>query len=510
MLILLGLLCLYTGLYVARTYWRLRHFPGPLVARFTDLGRLWWVKTSRSHHHHMGLHSRYGQYVRLGPNMISISDPDAIPLVYPIRPGVPKSDFYRSMMPYTRKGRSLPLVFNTRDEDLHKRLKTPIAHLYSLSNILTFEAFVDQVLEILFRQFEERFVPDQAPFNLGNWLQYFAFDVMGTMSFSRRYGFLEKGRDDTGLLSAIWAFMKAAAPVTQMPWVDLVWNKNPFIALFRATPAQPILNVVLSRINDRRNELYSTTSTPEKVNERDFLSRFMHIQSNSDTIPPWAVTAWSFSNVIAGSDTTAVAMKTLWYNLLLHPATMHRLRKELVQAQQQSKLSHPFPAWNEISGLPYLNACVNEALRIHPPFCLPFERIVPAEGMTIGDHFFPGGTVIGMNPWVINRHRPTFGEDADAWRPERWLEDPARTRQMENTLLSFGAGRRVCLGKNIALLELKKLTSALVLHYELEIVNPEKFQSQNFFFFKQEGLYAAVKRRSAGSPELYPDDAVPH
>lgn len=47
-------------------------------------------------------------------------------------------------------------------------------------------------------------------------------------------------------------------------------------------------------------------------------------------------------------------------------------------------------------------------------------------------------------------------------------------------------------------------------YVQLEIVNPEKFQSQNFFFFKQEGLYAAVKRRSAGSPELYPDDAVPH
>ncbi|KAB8258857.1 cytochrome P450 [Aspergillus pseudonomiae] len=413
-------------------------------------------------------------------------------------------------MPYTRKGRSLPLVFNTRDEDLHKRLKTPIAHLYSLSNILTFETFVDQVLEILFRQLEERFVPGQVAFDLGNWLQYFAFDVMGTMSFSRRYGFLEKGRDDTGLLSAIWAFMKAAAPVTQMPWVDLVWNKNPVVALFRATPAQPILNVVLSRINERREELSNTMSTLEKVNEKDFLSRFMHIQSDSDAIPPWAVTAWSFSNVIAGSDTTAVAMKTLWHNLLLHPVTMHRLRKELVQAQQQSKLSSPFPAWSEISGLPYLNACVNEALRIHPPFCLPFERVVPAEGMTIGDHFFPGGTVIGMNPWVINRHQPTFGEDADAWRPERWLENPVRTRQMENALLSFGAGRRVCLGKNIALLELKKLTSALMLHYELEIVNPEKFQSQNFFFFKQEGLYAAVKRRSASSPELYPDDVIHH
>lgn len=72
-----------------------------------------------------------------------------------------------------------------------------------------------------------------------------------------------------------------------MPWLDLVWNKNPIIALFRATPAQPILEVVLSRINERREEFYNTESKLENVNERDFLSRFMHIQSNSDTIPPW-------------------------------------------------------------------------------------------------------------------------------------------------------------------------------------------------------------------------------
>ncbi|KAF7591329.1 hypothetical protein BBP40_001653 [Aspergillus hancockii] len=194
-------------------------------------------------------------------------------------------------------------------------------------------------------------------------------------------------------------------------------------------------------------------------------------------------------------------MKTLWYNLLLHPATKCRLREELLLAQQQSKLARPFPAWNEVSGLPYLNACITEALRIHPPFCLPFERVVPAEGLTIGGHFFPEGTVIGMSPWVINRDRATFGDDADAWRPERWLEDPVRSRKMENALLSFGAGRRVCLGRNIALLELKKLTSALVLNYELEIIDPEKFQTQNFFFFKQEGLYATIKRRMDSSLE---------
>lgn len=72
-----------------------------------------------------------------------------------------------------------------------------------------------------------------------------------------------------------------------MPWVDLVWNKNPLVAFFRLTPAQPIMNVVLSRINERREDLRNRASFLEKVDEKDFLSRFMCIQAESDTIPPW-------------------------------------------------------------------------------------------------------------------------------------------------------------------------------------------------------------------------------
>jgi cytochrome P450 len=56
--------------------------------------------------------------------------------------------------------------------------------------------------------------------------------------------------------------------------------------------------------------------------------------------------------------------------------------------------------------------------------------------MSVAGHFFPEATVIGINPWVINRHKPTFGEDADAWRPERWLCDRESRRKMDQTNLT--------------------------------------------------------------------------
>lgn len=117
-------------------------------------------------------------------------------------------------MPYIRARSSLPLVFNTRDEELHKRLKSPIAPLFSLSSVLTFEKSIDQMLAILFNELDKRYARPRQICNLGDWLQFFAFEVMGAITFSKTYGFLEQGRDENGMLGALWDFSKKTAPVS--------------------------------------------------------------------------------------------------------------------------------------------------------------------------------------------------------------------------------------------------------------------------------------------------------
>lgn len=116
---------------------------------------------------------------------------------------------------------------------------------------------------------------------------------------------------------------------------------------------------------------------------------------------------------------------------------MKRLREELIEADRIHKLTRPFPEWEQICELPYLDACINEAVRLHPPFCLPFERVVPEGGITIGSHYLPEGTVVGMSPYVTNRHRPTFGEDADEWNPDRWLGlNEQRRKKLEQSIMT--------------------------------------------------------------------------
>lgn len=117
-------------------------------------------------------------------------------------------------MPYASKGGSLQGLFTTSDEQVHKLLKSPVAPIYSLSNVMTFERFIDEVSEILFKQLDERFADSLVTFDLGDWLHYYSFDVMGTLSFLERYGFLEDGKDVNGLIEAVWGFWKTIAPVS--------------------------------------------------------------------------------------------------------------------------------------------------------------------------------------------------------------------------------------------------------------------------------------------------------
>lgn len=216
-------------------WWRLRHIPGPFLPSFSDYFRVKWVQSSKAHFVHQELHSKYGDVVRMGPNMVSIGDPEAVPSLYPMRRGflkvinspklrfnckiliqrqIVQADFYVPLRPYSRTGGALPAVFTSLDEDMHSSLKRPIAQIFSLSSVVTFEGLVEDVLQVLHAQLDDRFKDNRETFNLGEWLQYFAFDVMGTLSFNKRYGFLEQGEDVGNKLDAVWQFMKQAAPVS--------------------------------------------------------------------------------------------------------------------------------------------------------------------------------------------------------------------------------------------------------------------------------------------------------
>ena len=472
--IVLYLVILSSLFWLLSSYVRLRHIPGPFLASLTNLPRLLWVYKNDAGDKHTALHRKYGPLVRFGPNMLSVSAPSEIGTIYDIHGTFSKSDFYRVLSFYV-KGKAIPGLFATQDRRIHSLLRKPIAGIYSMSNLVSYEPMIDSTTRFFFEQLDQRFVQTSQVCELDVWLQMFAFDVIGAITFSKRLGFLEQGRDIDGIMANSWRYFRVAAVVSQMPWLDYVWTKNPILQRLRKARVNPIVAFASARRKERVIEAEKggrlTDTEDEKSDQnsksKDFLTRFLEVESRDPATPPWAVSAWSTSNITAGSDTTAILFRTIIYNLLKHPHSLAKLREELATTPG---LDTELVTWKQSLTLPYLGACIKEAGRLHPPFGLPYERVVPPEGATICGQRIPGGTVVGMSPWATHRDYNTFGTDSDLWRPERWTEaDEAKKRRMENALLTFGAGNRSCIGKHISYLEISKVVPSLVREFDVRL-----------------------------------------
>lgn len=128
------------------------------------------------------------------------------------------------------------------------------------------------------------------------------------------------------------------------------------------------------------------------------------------------------------------------------------------------------PTFKETYPLPYLGAVIKEALRLHTPVGLILERLVPAGGVTVSQREFPEGTIVGCNPHVIHRSKAVYGKsyDVDEFWPERWLEADALTKSdMDRFFMAFGSGKRVCIGRNISMLEIYKLVPLLLARFKV-------------------------------------------
>jgi len=179
------------------------------------------------------------------------------------------------------------------------------------------------------------------------------------------------------------------------------------------------------------------------------------------------------STIAAGFDTSAYTMTTIIYNLIKHPETWKKLRLELDDALNAGRLSNP-PSFTETDRLDYLGAVIKETMRLHP-FVKPLlEREVPAGGTEIAGQFLPGGTTVGISAESAHRDAAVFGKDGDGFRPERWLEaDYQQKLLMERSVLGFGAGKRVCMGRHIAELEMKKVIPRLLLEFDVSHCSPK-------------------------------------
>ncbi|KAL1981721.1 hypothetical protein VTN96DRAFT_2278 [Rasamsonia emersonii] len=293
------------------------------------------------------------------------------------------------------------------------------------------------------------------------------FTIPGTSSaatFSTPFGFLDKASDIDGTMSVADKAMDYFAAVGMIPVLDYFFDKNPIYRI--GPPAFTfVTNTSLKFVQARL-----TGEDKHDISKPDFLDHFLEAKkTHPDIVDDRMVISYLLINMIAGADTTAIVLRAVISYTLKNPRVYKKLKKELDEANLPTPVSY-----KDARTLPYLDAVIQESMRIHPGIGMALERIVPPGGVTIAGHYLPAGTVVGINPWVTSIDKNVYGQDAECFRPERWLqeedEDPEaykeRLQRMKNCDLTFGAGSHICIGKNLALLEVYKVIPTLLLLYD--------------------------------------------
>lgn len=159
----------------------------------------------------------------------------------------------------------------------------------------------------------------------------------------------------------------------------------------------------------------------------------------------------------AGADTTGTALGATLRFLAMNAKKMKAAWEEIGGADRAGKLSTPIQYEETRDHLPYVCACIKEAMRLCPPADNLFGRVVGKGGKVIDGYLLEPGTEITSNAYVVQRDPVLYAPDPEAFRPERWLENKEKAAEMELHSFVFGIGPRICLGKDVALIELHKL-----------------------------------------------------
>lgn len=426
----------------------LRSLPGPFFARLTKLWYLHSLYKGQAHWDNINLHRRYakdGEFyapiVRLGPKMYSITRPDKA--VYGIGSRMPKSAWYEG---WKHPSPDRWTMFPDRDTKRHAETRRKFHSMYSLTSLLHYEPFVDTVGEVFSTRLREMAVSGKEGIDMHHWLQCYAFDVIGNITYGRRFGFLDEGKDIDRCMTSLESSMMYSTMVGIYAWA------HPYLYTFLekyfpnsgAAGRSYIMSFVRSEVSKREivRDLAKAEGKrpgPDGEAPRDFLDLALDAEEDPEKgMTKYNVFMMGLSNIIAGSDTTAVSLSSVMWHLATNPSVLSQLRQELDASIAEGKMTREKIMFKESQELPFLQACIKEALRMCAATGLPLWRVVPQGGVEMLGHYFPAGTEVGINIWVAHYDEDIWGRDVKEYKPQRWIEaqaDAGRLREMENAFM---------------------------------------------------------------------------
>ncbi|KAF9012303.1 cytochrome P450 [Hymenopellis radicata] len=453
MLIVETALVLFLSFHVVPYFvdrYSLRRYPGPFLAKFSYLWKLWTFCSGRYSEILAETHKKYGPIVRISPCEISFSAPGAMSEIYsPRTNGVFKADFYDGFM--SNGSRS---IFSTVNRAQHAPIRKDMSHIFSGKIIADFTPRMKQFVNAMLDKWEH--MPKEG-FDCLPWCSYLAMDWITALLFDNPWGVVNAGEDTV-------AVPKDATHLDEtinVPAISILSERAQIAITLAMVPSwwRPLVKLAMRK--QMISSQHVINLTMRMIHRSGPNALFWNLKQ--DHVRPGAA---MMGLMIAGSDTMTTSLATGLFHLALHPHVQDKLHKEFISGASRD----------------YLHACVNEMLRVQPTVGLGLPRIVPPQGLTVYGQTLTPGTTIAAPYYTASRDASVWGPDAEDFRPERWLEDDENMNAKKREFQPFSEGPMACLGKALALAELRTAYEMIVLRYELKLLEtgPAKgtFQSE--------------------------------
>ncbi|KAF9019750.1 cytochrome P450 [Hymenopellis radicata] len=453
--ILVVLRVIYVVLY--RLYFHpLKSFPGPRLAAITGFYQGYFVvwKNGMFVRHVEKLHEIYGPVVRVRPNELHFSSPEAFFSIYAPHTGFTKDPFF-----YKRFGND-DSVFGMTDVREHKQRREILNPLFSRRSILRMENLVQDKVDLLVDQIRAY---HGEPVNLFRGFRALAMDIVTAYSYAHSFDGLTAPGFDHPIIRTVEGAVPMLTATQFLPFLHLMHRLPSWLS----TMMNPDFGGAAHLRTFLGDQVDGILNNPDGLNSVEHETIYHHLISpelvkKGEPPSKKALVEEAIVLLIAGTDTSSNAMTLGLFHLLSNEPAKKKLQAELQAAWPEKDT--PF-SYEMAEKLPYLTGVIKEGLRLSYGVPVALPRIVTSP--TVIDRTpVPAGTVVGVAQPLVLKNPDVF-PDPLAFRPERWLGSDSQ--KLDKYLVVFSRGPRSCLGMNLAWCELYLTFAHLMRKFDMEL-----------------------------------------
>jgi cytochrome P450 len=303
------------------------------------------------------------------------------------------------------------------------------------------------------------------PVDMFNLMNRFTLDTIGEIGFGKAIGSLHDPS------SPFLRSFDKAQQISMMRFVNPAW---PLLRLFNGgseTGTSEHFGLLDEYSRTVGRELQESINGSGKVGwadiegKKSFVGLFLaDAQKRGEQVSEDYIRDLVLNFLIAGRDTTAQALSWTFFLLCSNPEVEAKARKEVHEVCGIAGLQY-----DDVNRLTYLNAVLCEALRLYPSVPIDIKYTLEDDVWPDGA-FVPAGTGVAYNIYTMGRDASIWGEDAEVFQPERWLE----MQDMPSNYVYpvFNGGPRECLGRRLAMVEMKTCLAMMLPHFTLQLAVP--------------------------------------